>query len=290
MVNKIHFYDGLEINLLCETLSVSRAGYYAWAKREPSCHEQTDQLLLAEIKEIYDGARGVYGSPRIYDVLRERGRLCSEKRVARLMQENGIVAKTVKKFKPRTTDSNHDGPIADRLFKIEDVDPKLMRPNQVWASDITYVETQEGWLYLAIFLDVFTRKVVGFYADNHMRAELVTKALLEALSKEDFDPHELVTHSDRGVQYASEEYVKLVNEVGMVRSMSRKGNCYDNAYAESFFHSLKTELVYQRRFKTRDEAKQAIFEYIEVFYNRQRKHSSIGYMTPEEFEITTSAA
>jgi len=199
------------------------------------------------------------------------------------MQENAIASEAVRKFKITTTDSNHDLPIADRIFETENVDA-VMAPNQVWVGDITYIATDEGWLFLAIFLDLFTRKVVGFATDDNMRADLVMNALDMALGRQDVKDGELVAHTDRGSQYASDLYRAKIRLVGIIASMSRKGNCWDNAHCESFFHSLKTELVYRTNFKTRKEATQAIFEWIETWYNRQRLHSALGYMSPQDYE------
>ena len=271
------------MKLLCDTIEISRSGYYAWRKRPESERDQKNQALKARIRLIHEKSDGTYGSPRITAELRAEGTSCGKNRVARLMKEEGLASESVKKFKIKTTDSNHDLPIAERIFETENVEA-VMSPNQVWGGDITYVETEEGWLFLAIFLDLFTRKVVGFSCDDNMRTELVLKALSMALGRQDVNEGELITHSDRGSQYAADEYRQKLEAAGIIASMSRKGNCYDNAHVESFFHSLKTELVYRRNFKTRQEAKQAIFEWIEIWYNRQRRHSSLEYMSPEEYE------
>jgi transposase InsO family protein len=203
------------------------------------------------------------------------------------MRENEIASDAVKKFRIKTTDSNHALPIAERLFETEHAD-SVMAPNQVWGGDITYVATDEGWLFLAIFLDIFTRKVVGFSCDDHMETELILRALEMALGRQTVGDGELIAHSDRGSQYASDGFTERLRLAGIIASMSRKGNCYDNAHVESFFHSLKTELVYRRNFKTREEAKRAIFEWIETWYNRQRRHSALGYMSPVEYEKLAS--
>ncbi len=246
-------------------------------------------MLLERIEAIHKESRHTYGSPRITAVLQSEGVECGKNRVAKLMQKNQIASKSVKKFKVTTTDSNHDLPIADRLFETENADA-VMTPNQVWTGDITYVHTDEGWLFLAVFLDIFTRKVVGFSADNNMRKKLILDALTMALGRQEVNEGELIAHSDQGSQYASDEYRKKLILAGIVGSMSRKGNCYDNAHVESFFHSLKTELVYREKFKTRQEAKQAIFEWIETWYNRQRLHSSLEYMSPNDYEELAMAA
>lgn len=290
MVETVHAEGEIEVTLLCRTLEISRGGYYAWKKRPESQREQENRRLVEEIREIHEKSRGTYGSPRITEILRDRGRSVGENRVARLMQENGIQSCVSQKFKVVTTDSNHDLPIAPRVFEAENAAETLSAPNQAWAGDITYVPTNEGWLYLSVFLDVFTRKVVGHCADEHMRTELVLEALDMALGRQIVIQDRLIAHSDRGSQYAAEEFRERLDDAGIVASMSRKGNCYDNAFVESFFHTLKTELIYQTKFATREEAKRAIFEYIEVFYNRERIHSSIGYMTPTEFENQALAA
>ena len=221
--------------------------------------------------------------------LRAEGLECGQNRVAKIMRENEIASEAVRKFKITTTDSNHDLPIADRIFETENAEA-VMAPNQVWVGDITYVHTDEGWLFLAIFLDLFTRKVVGFSSDDNMRVGLIMNALDMALGRQDVKDGELIAHSDRGSQYASDDYRKKIRLAGIIASMSRKGNCWDNAHCESFFHSLKTELVYRTNFKTREEAKQAIFEWIETWYNRQRLHSSLDYMSPVEYESLALAA
>ena len=275
--------DRIAVNLSCDTLDVSRSGYYAWLQRpEPERAAENERLLL-RIRAIHARSDQTYGSPRITAELQSEGVQCGENRVARLMRENSIASDAVKKFKVTTTDSNHDLPIADRIFETEHAEA-VMAPNQVWTGDITYVATDEGWLFLAVFLDIFTRKIVGFSSDDNMRVELVLEALAMALGRQDVVDGELIAHSDRGSQYAAEDFREKLNRIGIIASMSRKGNCYDNAHVESFFHSLKTELVYRRNFKTRQEAKQAIFEWIETWYNRQRLHSSLDYMAPEQYE------
>ncbi len=291
MVEELNRDGKIEVNLSCETLGVSTSGYYAWRKRPESKRAQENEEIVEKIRVIHGKSRGTYGSPRVTERLREEeGMVIGENRVARLMRENAIRSCVAKRFTVQTTDSNHDLPIAERVFEAEYASAVLSAPNQAWCGDITYVDTDEGWLYLAVFLDVFSRKVVGHAAEEHMRTELVMEALAMALGRQIVIENQLIAHSDRGVQYAAGDYRSELKERGIVASMSRKGNCYDNAFVESFFHTLKTELVYQRKFATREEARQAIFEYIEVFYNRERIHSSIDYMTPEEFEKQALAA
>lgn len=275
--------NSISVQLSCEVLAVSRSGYYDWLNRTVSERESENIVLLSRIKEIHDYSKETYGAPRITAALQSEGLECSKNRIARIMKENNIASDSVKKFKIKTTDSNHDLPIAPREFETENSDV-VMAPNQVWVSDITYIHTDEGWLFLAIYLDIFTRKVVGFSCDDNMHTNLILNALEMALGRQDVSEGELIAHSDQGSQYASEAYTKKLILSGIITSMSRKGNCYDNAHAESFFHSLKTELVYRNKFKTRQEAKLIIFEWIETWYNRQRLHSSLNYMSPVEYE------
>jgi len=271
------------VNLACDTLEVSRSGYYAWRDRPESERSQENTILLARIRAIHEKSKQTYGSPRMTVELQAEGLPCGENRVARIMRKNEVASEAVKKFKVTTTDSNHDFPIAERIFETENAS-SVMAPNQVWVGDITYVATEEGWLFLAIFLDLFTRKVVGFSGDDNMRVQLVLNALEMALGRQDVKDGEILAHTDRGSQYASGEYVARLRLAGIIASMSRRGNCYDNAHCESFFHSLKTELVYRKKFKSRKEAMQEIFEWIETWYNRQRRHSALEYMSPEDYE------
>lgn len=287
MVRELNTVDGVTVNLGCDTLGISRSGYYAWLSRPESERTKKNAILLERIRFIHAKSDQTYGSPRVTADLRAEGLCVNEKRVARLMRENKITSDAVKKFKITTTDSNHELPVAERLFETENAD-KVMAPNQVWAGDITYVATGEGWLFLAIFLDIFTRKVVGFALDDNMETSLILEALEMALGRQNVSDGELIAHSDRGSQYASDAFSRRLRLAGVIASMSRKGNCYDNAHVESFFHSLKTELVYRREFKTREEAKRAIFDWIETWYNRERRHSALGYMTPIEYEKLAS--
>lgn len=275
--------ENLDVKLLCETLEISRSGYYAWMDRPQSEREKESASLAAKIREIFLRSRGTYGAPRIQKALSELGENHSKERVRRIMAKEGISAQPKKKF-VKTTDSNHDLPIAPRVIQTENQETLPVKPNEAWGSDITYIATKEGWLFLAIFLDLFTRKVVGMAMADHMRSELVLEALEAALGREVIEEDSLTAHSDRGSQFASDPYRKKLAAEKIRASMSRKGNCYDNAYVESFFHTLKTELVYRTEFATREEAKKAIFEFIEVWYNRERLHSSLGYKSPVEFE------
>lgn len=271
------------MNLACDTLRVSRSGYYVWLDRPESDRAKENAVLLGRIRSIHEKSDRTYGSPRMAVELQSEGLLCGEKRVARIMREHKIASDAVRKFKITTTDSNHDLPIAERVFETENAEA-VMAPNQVWTGDITFIPTEEGWLFLAVFLDIYTRKIVGFSCDDNMRTKLILNALEMALGRQEVKDGELIAHSDRGSQYASSDFTSRLRLAGIIASMSRTGNCYDNAHCESFFHSLKTELIYRRNFKTRREAMQAIFEWIETWYNRHRRHSGIEYMSPEEFE------
>jgi putative transposase len=265
---------------MCRVLKVSRSGFYAWRDRPASNRAESRRRLIRMIKEIHQESRENYGSPRVHRELLTRGEKCCVNTVARYMRENDIAAKTRRKFK-HTTDSNHSYPVTrnvlDRQFEQTE-------PNRAWVSDITYVPTREGWLYLATVLDLFSRRIVGWSMSQRIDRHLVIDALEMAVSNRR-PPPGLIHHSDRGSQYASNEYQALLKEHGMVCSMSRKGNCWDNAVMESFFRSLKTELVYHEDFATRAEARAAIFEYVEVFYNRIRLHSSLGYLSPVHYEL-----
>ena len=264
---------------MAETLGMSRSGYYAARKRPPSRREQENQALTAEIRVIHKQFRQVYGSPRMLSELRDRGFACSRNRVVRLMRESGIAAKTKRKFKV-TTRSKHQFPVAPNLLEQNFT---AERPNQVWTSDISYISTGEGWLYLAKVKDLFTKTVVGWSAGETLDRSLVIVAFQRAAQQRKLQPG-LIFHSDRGVQYACGDFRELLARHGVTQSMSGKGNCYDNAPSESFFGTLKTEMVYFEHFRTRAEAKSALFDYIEVFYNRQRRHSALGYLSPAEFE------
>jgi putative transposase len=274
------------LDVLCATLRVSRSGYYAWRQRQPGPRAQRRQILTGQIQAVHQQHRQVYGSPRIYQVLLTQGIKVCQNTVAKLMKYLGIKAKTKRRFVPRTTDSAHQQPVADNLL---DRQFTATLPNTKWVTDITYIPTDEGWLYLAGVLDLYSRKVVGWSMAQHLKSDLVEDALRMALVRRRPDPGAgLLHHSDRGVQYACADYQMLLEAHGLTCSMSGKGDCYDNAVMESFWATLKTELVHQQHYATRDQARQAIFEYIEVFYNRQRLHSSLGYQSPETFEASLS--
>jgi putative transposase len=270
------------ITLMCRALGVSRSTYYAMRSRSPSAHCRTDEQLLQEIRAAHGQSRQTYGSPRVHEELKSNGRKHGRKRIARLMRENGLRARQPRRFRT-TTDSRHPHPIADNHLDRQFAVAQAEGPDRVWVADITYVPTREGWLYLAIVLDLATRLVVGWAMGKTLERSLPLAALGMALLHR--APRSgLLHHSDRGVQYASAEYRAVLAAHGITASMSRKANCWDNAVAESFFATLERELIDGADWQTRREASAAIFEYIEVWYNRQRRHSSLGYLTPAEFD------
>lgn len=281
LAEKAHF----PVSLMCNCLQVSRSGFYAWLRRPPSQRSRENDALLVRIREAHDLSRRRYGSPRVHKALRKEGESAGRHRIARLMRLAGLRGKKKRNF-VRTTDSRHDQPVAanvlDRCFDVK-------APNTAWASDITYIPTGEGWLFLAVVLDLYSRRVVGWAMSDVIDTRLAVSALEMALAQRQPGTG-LLHHSDRGTQYASHEYQLLLHQRGIQSSMSRVGDCWDNAVAESFFATLKTELVHDRRYATRQEAKAEVFEYIEVFYNRQRLHSSLGYETPVAFEEMKVAA
>jgi transposase InsO family protein len=264
---------------MCEQLGVSRSGYYAWQCREPSKRQQDDAVLVKAIKKSHEESRGTYGSPRVLDDLKERGFEVGRRRVARLMAEEGLTGTPPKPYK-RTTDSKHNHDIADNIL---DREFSVETPDTAWATDITYVRTWEGWMYLAVVVDLFSRRIVGWATAAHMRTGLVLSALDMALGRRLPAPG-MLHHSDRGSQYASHDYRDALRKNNIVCSMSRKGDCWDNAVVESFFGTLKKELIHRRPWATVKAAREAIVEYIEVFYNSKRKHSTLGYLSPANFE------
>ncbi len=275
--------DEFPIVRMCAVLEVSRGGFYAWRRRPQSARDQDNERLTIKIKAIHKQSRETYGAPRVLEALQQEAETCGLNRVARLMGQNLIKGKKKRPFYPSTTDSNHDYRIAEnylnRVFTAE-------KPNEVWLTDITYIYTDEGWLYLAAIMDMCSRRIVGWSMADHLRTELPLEALNMATCQRQFEP-ELVHHSDRGSQYASDAYQAELKQHGMICSMSRKGNCWDNAPMESFFDTLKSDV--ECRFKTREEARMALFEYIEGFYNRERLHSSIGYLSPVDYEQQLAA-
>jgi putative transposase len=271
--------DRWPVRLMCRVLGVTPGGYYGWRGRPASPRTRRREALVEAIKAVHGEVKARYGSPRIHVELAARGEPCCVNTVARLMHRHGIAAKTKRKFRC-TTDSNHDRPVAenvvDRQFKPE-------AANEVWTADITYIPTREGWLYLAAVEDLYSRKIIGWSMGARIDSRLVVDALEMAVSRR-LPGAGLVAHSDRGSQYASEHYQRLLAGHGITCSMSRRANCWDNAPMESFFATLKKELVHDEDYATREEARASLFEYIEVFYNRVRRHSSLGYVSPVEYE------
>ena len=270
--------SGFTVMKMCRVLRVSRSGYYAYLRRGLNRRHEENRNLLTKIQEIWEWSRRVYGSPRITAELRAQGYRCGENRIARIMRTNGIASLTRKCYKI-TTNSNHKLPVAEDLVRR---DFRASAPNKLWVSDITYIWTWEGWLYLAAVMDVYNREIVGWALYKRMTKELVANALLKALAKRDPEPG-LIFHSDRGSQYASHRVRRILNAWQIHQSMSSKGDCFDNAIMESFFSSLKKELVHLKTFHSRAQAKSYVFDYIEIFYNRQRRHSGLNYKTPLEY-------
>ncbi len=279
----IHEHKELfDVSVMCELLNVSRQGYYAWIDRPPSPAQTRRAELTERIRQAHDDSRGLYGSPRVHAELVEQKIDVCRNTVAKLMKRAGIRSKAARRFRARTTESNHAHPTRantlDRNFTAQ-------APNQKWVVDITYVPTDEGFLYVAAVMDLCSRKIVGWQMGDHLRTELRTDALAMALIQRKPSAG-LLHHSDRGVQYCCGEYQRLLSENGIDCSMSRTGNCHDNAAMESFWGTLKQELVHLENYATREAAKRSIFEYIEVFYNRRRRHSAIGYKSPESYEAS----
>jgi len=268
----------------CRVLEIAESGYYAWLHAQPHARQQANAQLLNEIQAIYQQNRRLYGSPRIHAELHQRGWSCSRKRVARLMRQAHLASVRQRRYRVQTTDSKHPYPVAanvlDRQFEAQ-------HPNQKWVADITYIPTQSGWLFLAAVLDLFSRRVVGWAMSARCDSALVHNALYMALAQRQPQAG-LLLHSDRGSQYAAHDYQALLLQHGITVSMSRKGNCYDNAVMESFFRTLKAECVNLHVFQSHSQARPVIFEFLEVYYNRQRLHSTLGYCTPAAFEAASS--
>ena len=277
--------DVYPVRVMCEVLEVSPSGYYAWRSREPSARSVANGELVAAIRQVHHESGGRYGSPRVHVTLRdEQGRSTSRGRIERLMRRHGIRAIMAPPRRARTTDSRHTLPIAPNLIARDFTAPA---PNRVWLADITYIETDEGWLYLAAVMDLYSRKIVGWTMRDHLRTELASSALAMAIQRQR-PTAGLIHHSDRGVQYAAHDYRAALAAAGITASMSRRGDCFDNAPMESFFHTLKTELVHHRHYATRGEAQRDVFAYIEGFYNRTRLHSAIGYISPIQMELNAA--
>ena len=267
---------------MCKILEVSRSSYYKRIKKELCKRARENKGLLEKIREVFNATKECYGSPRITKELKRSGLSYNKKRIARLMNKHGIAAKIFRKYR-NTTNSDHQKEKSQNILSREF---NRQKRNEVWTGDITYIRTQEGWLYLAAVMDIYSRKVIGWQLDKNLNSDLVEKALKNALMDREVDKG-IIFHSDQGIQYASESFRKMLKEHGFIQSMSRKGNCYDNAITETFFHTLKTELVNRIKYRTREEARRSIFEYIEIFYNRRRLHSAIGYHSPVEYEKLT---
>ena len=274
------------MEVMCRVLEVSRSGYYAWRGRAPSVTAERQVALTEQIRQVHAASRKIYGAPRVHRELRQAGVRCARGTVAKLMRKAAIRSKMQRRFVVRTTDSRHGHPLAANCLNRQF---QRSQPNQAWVADITYIPTGEGWLYLAAVLDLCSRKIVGWASGDSLAAELCCRALRMALVHR--RPQQAVLHhSDRGVQYACDEYQQLLSQHGLDRSMSRTGNCYDNAVMESFFGTLKTELVHHETYPTRAAAQQSLFEYIEVFYNRKRLHSTLDYVSPADYEAQLSTA
>lgn len=269
------------IALLCQMLEVSSSGYYDWRKRaqEPGPRAQQNHILGERIKDIHAQSRATYGSPRVLMALRREGSRHGRNRIARLMKAQGLFGRQRRRYRLKTTDSNHALPIAPNLLHKAGAPTA---PNQVWVADITYIRTGQGWLYLAGILDLYSRKVVGWSVSPFIDTALVLAALRMARESENPPPN-LILHSDRGVQYASHNYQRALQDAGCQPSMSRPANCYDNAAMESFWSTLKMEMIYRRNFLSHQQARSEIFDYIEIFYNRQRAHSALGFQSPIDF-------
>lgn len=271
--------EEFELKRMCRVLQVSRSGYYDWTGREQSKHSQQDCVLLNEIRQIHHDSKEAYGSIKTWQVLKQSGMQCGKHRVARLRRQAGIEARRKRKFR-----------LAYKARNTAPAPPNLLRwpftadhPNQIWVTDVTFIPTRSGWLYLAVMIDLHSRLVVGWSMKDRPNQELVNEALMMAVEQHRPKPG-LIHHSDQGILYSSASYLALLKKYAMLRSMSGKGNCYDNAVAESFFSSLKNEIVHHRNYQTRDQARTEIFEYIELFYNRKRLHQSLNYQTPMQYK------
>ena len=266
-----------KLKSMCKVLKVSRSGYYAWKSRTPGKRERVNEELLEHIRDVHTNSRKLYGSPRITAELNDEGILCGKNRVARIMKDNGIRA-TLKRARYRkTTNSRHPYALAANLLI------QSKQTERVWVADMTYISTAEGWLYVAAVMNVKSRKIIGLSMGERLSQDLASAALKDAVQRQK-PPEGLIHHSDRGRQYASYAYQALLKDNGITASMSRPGNCYDNAYMESFFGTLKTELVHGQRYRRRQDARLSIFEYVMMFYNRRRRHSALGYKSPEQYE------
>ncbi len=289
MIKFLNLHKEIPVNFLCSYFSVNRSSFYYWNKINTSMAFHSKKRICDEIKIIFKESRKTYGSPRIFQELKKRKIQVCENTVAKYMNEMGLDARYKKKFKVQTTDSNHNNPIAPRVFKTEDIDTFPNEPGKLLAGDITYLKTKSGFVYLAVVLDLFNREVVGWSMGDNLETTIVLDALDSAMRKVGPDA-EVIFHSDRGSQYASDAYRKFLKNKNIKPSMSRKGNCYDNAYVESWFASLKKDEIYRKDFKCKENIKSSVFEYIEVWYNKKRSHSSLGYLSPVEYKQRTKLA
>jgi len=285
-----HLMDlDIPVEFSCRYFAVSRSRYYQWASKGQPARLKRKAEILKMIATSFKESHGTYGSPRIWQELRHQGVKISENTVACYMQELGLDARLKKRFRVQTTDSNHPFPVADRIFRVEDHHTLPTAPGELLAGDITYLKLGDGFIYLAVILDVFTREVVGWSIQDSLKTDLVLEALRSAMHKTSPDA-EVIFHSDRGSQYASEAYRNFLAKSNIKPSMSRRGNCYDNSYVESWFSSLKKEWLYRRSWSTESELRTLVFQYIEVWYNRKRKHSALGYVSPEQYRQKFAAA
>lgn len=267
------------VEKMAKLLHVTRSGYYSWKKRLVSKRKIENEIILKEIINIFKNSKKRYGYPRVYKILESKNIKCGINKTAKLMKEHNLRARAKKKYKA-TTDSTHNNKVYENILERKF---NVSKPNTVWVSDITFIYTREGWLYLCVIIDLFSRKVIGYATGDKIDTKLLLKTFMMAYITRR-PKNKIIFHSDRGVQYTSELFQKKLKKYGFICSMSRKGNCWDNACAESFFHTIKVEELNHINFKTREEAHRSIFEYIEIFYNRKRLHSSLGYLSPEEFE------
>lgn len=287
MINELR--SKIPVRFLCRYFAVSPSSYYHWRKSSAPARLTTKKQFYDKIKEIFKISKEAYGSPRVYQELIAQGFSISENTVAKYMKELGLDARLKKKFQIQTTDSNHNHPIAPRLFKVEDEGSLPSKPNEILAGDITYLKCGNKFLYLAVVLDLFNREIVGWSMSDSLETTLVLKALGSAMIKTGPDA-EIIFHSDRGSQYASEAYRNFLKNKDIKPSMSRRGNCYDNAYVESWFSSLKKEWIYRKQYSTKKELRGLVFEYIETWYNTKRRHSSLGYLSPREYRNSKNLA
>ena len=274
---RMHF----PVEMLCDELGVSRSAFNAWVRAKGGKRLAADEQLRGPLHEAFEDSLGTYGYPRLTRELRHRGHRVGKSRVARLMRQESLAVRQSKSFRPRTTQSDHDGPIAPNRLAEH---PAPTRCNEVWQIDITYIDTDEGWLFLAVILDAFSRRVIGWAFSDSLHTNLAIAALLMAFTVRGRFPAGILLHSDRGVQFASKQFRQQLSKHRLLASMSRKANCYDNALVESFFSTLKIEWIYRHHFSSRNQARNAIVDYIEAFYNLRRRHSSIGFISPIDFE------